>query len=99
MTDILLPFDVVPNTVAPRILGAAGRFNSPLSGTVRTVARPGDRWGFKLDWQNLAGLKRARLEAVLAYLRAGANRLLVSPVDFPQRGSFPSAELLANNGF
>jgi hypothetical protein len=96
--DLLLP-DVRVAKISPQLMDNTGRFSSPLSGTVRSVARPGDRWSFQLDYQNLQGLDRARLESFIANMRGAANRALYSPGDYIQRGSFPSAELLANNAF
>ena len=99
MTDLWLP-DVRVASASPRLMDNTGRFSSPLSGTVRTVARPGDRWGVRLDYANLQGFDRARLESFIARMRGAANRLLWSPtIDFPLRGSFPAGELFANNNF
>lgn len=96
--DLLLP-DVRVAKISPQLMDNTGRFSSPLSGTVRSVARPGDRWSFQLDYQNLQGLDRARLESFIANMRGAANRALYSPGDYVQRGSFPSAEALTNNSF
>lgn len=98
MSDLWLP-DVRVAKIAPRLIDKTGRFTSPLSGNLRTVTRPGDRWGFQLDYQNLAGMDRARLESLVSAQRGAANRLLYSPGDYVQRGSFPSAEALTNNNF
>jgi hypothetical protein len=100
--DLLLP-DVRLAKVSPRLIDNTGRFNSPLAGTLRTVSRPGDRWGVRLDYSNLIGVDRARMESFVANQRGAANRIFFSPVvDFPgagPRGSFPSSELFANNNF
>lgn len=98
MTDILLP-DVRVAKISPSIIDTTGRFSSPLSGGVRTVARPGDRWAFRLDYQNLLDLDRARFESCLATIRGAANRLLYSPTDYVQRGSFSAPELVSNGTF
>ncbi|HSY05880.1 MAG TPA: hypothetical protein VK803_08025 [Steroidobacteraceae bacterium] len=98
MTDLWLP-DVRIASAAPRLMDNTGRFSSPLSGTMRTVSRPGDRWGVRLEYANLTAFDRSRMEAFIARMRGAANRVLWSPSDFPQRGSFPSAEKLVNNNF
>lgn len=98
MTDLFLP-EVRVASATPKLLDNTGRFSSPLSGTVRTVARPGDRWGVRLDYQNLFGFERARMESFIARMRGAANRVLYTPRDFPQRGSFPSGEKFLNNNF
>lgn len=99
MTDLFLP-DVRLAKVSPRLIDQTGRFVSPLSGATRTVGRPGDRWGFRLDYSNLLGFDRARLESFIARQRGATNRVLFSPViEYPQRGSFPSQELFLNNNF
>src|ERR1700730_17808098 len=94
--DLWMP-DVRVAQVCPRLIDITGRFPSPLSGNVRTVARPGDRWAFRLDYSSLQGMDRARLESLIAAQRGAANRVLYSPNDYVQRGSFPSQELLTNN--
>jgi hypothetical protein len=96
--DLWMP-DVRVAKIAPRIMDKTGRFSSPLSSNVRTITRPADRWGFQLDYMNLAGMDRARLESLVANQRGAANRLLYSPGDYVQRGSFPSGELIPNNNF
>ncbi len=98
MVDLWMP-DVRVAKIAPRLMDKTGRFTSPLSGNVRTIARPGERWGIQLDYMNLAGQDRARLESFIAAIRGAANRVLYSPGDYVQRGSFPSTEILANNTF
>jgi hypothetical protein len=98
LTDILLP-DVRVAKISPSIIDNTGRFSSPLAGGVRTVARPGDRWAFRLDYQNLLGLDRARFESCIASIRGAANRLLYSPTDYVQRGSFAAPELVSNGTF
>lgn len=96
--DLLVP-DVRVAKISPQFLDNTGRFTSPLSGSGRSIARPGDRWSFQLDYQNLLGVDRARLEAFIGYMRGAANRALYSPGDYVQRGVFPSGELFANNNF
>ncbi len=100
--DLLLP-DVRLAKVSPRLIDNTGRFNSPLAGTLRTVSRPGDRWGVRLDYSNLTGVDRARMESFVANQRGAANRIFFSPVvDFPgagARGSFPDNELFTNYNF
>lgn len=98
MTDLLFP-DVRIQRLAPRLIDNTGRFSSPFTQATRTISRGGDRWGFTLTLNDLAGVDRARVESLIANLRGAANRVLFSPIDFPQRGSFPSAEKLANNNF
>lgn len=98
MADVYFP-DVRIAQAAPRLIDATAQFNSPLSGTTRTVGRPGDRWGFALDHKSLHGQDKARIEAFIALMRGSTNRALFSPIDYVQRGSFPSAELLSNNTF
>ena len=91
--------DVRLARVAPRIIDATGRYSSPLNGVVRTVSRPGDRWGMRLDYENLQDQDRARMEAFVLQLRGAANRAILGPRDWKQRGSFDTAELAPNNSF
>jgi hypothetical protein len=85
--------------VAPRLIDNVARFSSPFTQATRTFARPGDRWGFKADFQNLQGVDRSRLEAFIANMRGAANRALFAPNDYTQRGSFPAPELVTNGNF
>lgn len=98
MTDLWFP-DVRIQKLAPRLIDNTGRFSSPFTQATRTISRGGDRWGFTLTLNDLAGVDRARVESLIANLRGAANRVLFSPIDFPQRGSFPSRELMPNNNF
>src|SRR6185312_3042920 len=98
MADVYFP-DVRIAQASPRLIDSTGQFPSPLAGVVRTVGRPGDRWGFALDHRSLQGQDKARIEAFIASMRGSTNRALFSPVDYVQRGSFPSRELFANNTF
>lgn len=79
---------------APRLLDNSARFNSALSGTMRSVSRPGDRVAFRVDLQSLTSNERALLEPVIWNQRGAANRLLFSPPDFDLRGSFGVSEQL-----
>jgi len=96
--DLWVP-DVRLARCAPRLIDATGRFNSPLTQTFRSITRPGDRWGFRVDYQSLTGLDRARTEALVASMRGAANRLIFSPPDYVQRGSWSTPELIVNGSF
>jgi hypothetical protein len=96
--DLLLP-DVRITKAYPKLIDNTARFQSIFTGVTRTVARPGERWGFRLEYDNLQQLDRARIETFIASLRGGANRALVSPPDYPRRGNFPAVELFPNGDF
>lgn len=96
--DLWLP-DVRLAQISPRLIDATGRFMSPLNGAVRTVTRPGDRWGFRLNWQSITDADRGRMESVLTQQRGAANRVLISPQDYKQRGSLPLGEFVPNSSF
>jgi hypothetical protein len=81
------------------MIDATGRFISPLTGTVRTVTRPGDRWGFRVDYTDLQNVDRARIETLIAAQRGAANRVMFAPMGHKIRGSFPAGELLPNGNF
>lgn len=97
--DVLVPRDVIPSRCASRLIDSTARFASPFTGATRTVARPGDRWAFRTDFDNIRGSSRARLETFIASMRGAANRALFTPVDYTQRGSFPAPELLTGGTF
>lgn len=98
MTDLWMP-DVRQAQCQPRIIDKTGRFSSPVSGNIRTVKRAGTRWGFLATYASLTPHERAKLEPVITWLGGAENRVLYSPGDAVQRGSFPSQELLTNNTF
>ncbi|HEU4602311.1 MAG TPA: hypothetical protein VFS24_10100 [Steroidobacteraceae bacterium] len=100
MTDFFWPPDIVPSDVEWRLLDSTGVFSSPLSGTVRTVSRPGtNRWGVRMSFQNLKDSQRYRLMSLIALLRGQSNRIWIPDVSSVRRGSFPASELLSNNTF
>lgn len=99
MADVILPIDLIPSAVEWRLIDNSGVFSSPLSGTVRRVSRPGNRWGARLTYANLNAAKRHRLMALLSSLRGRVNSIYVPDVSTVQRGSMAAPELLSNADF
>jgi hypothetical protein len=98
MADLLFP-DVRIQRCAPKLMDNTARFSSPFTQATRTLARPGDRWGFSLSLNDLQGFDRSRVETFIAGMRGGANRAIFAPVDYTQRGSFSCPELNPNSNF
>ncbi|MGI9160824.1 MAG: phage head spike fiber domain-containing protein, partial [Saprospiraceae bacterium] len=99
MSEVLWPPDLVPSSQTWRIVGNTGVFESPLSGAVRTVSRPGGRLACRIAVPPVKGQNRARLMAVLGALRDRSNTLWMPDFSTTARGSFSAPELLGNNDF
>ena len=97
MTDYILPPDLVGANVEWSLTDNTAVFQSPLSGAVRTVSRPGLRWGARITFRSVSGQKRRRLMSLLSILRGRANRLYVTDPAYTLAGSFACPELVTNN--
>lgn len=97
MTDYTLPPDLVASEVEWRLFDNTAVFSSPLSGAVRTVSRPGNRWGAKMVFRSVSGQDRRRLMSLISALRGRANRLWFTDPAHTLGGSFSCPELLVNN--
>lgn len=62
-------------------------FESPLTGTVRTLERKGARWRVTLTFDDLDGAERAELQGFLAKVRGFANRVLLPIFAHTNRGA------------
>lgn len=87
MTDYTWPTDVLPSASEWRLMSNTGAYPSPLSGTVRTVSRGGDRWACSLTFQNLPAAARAELRAFLARLRGQVHRVVLGDHSYTRRGA------------
>jgi hypothetical protein len=99
MTDVVWPIDIVPSRVEWRTIDNTGAFQSPLSGAVRTVSRPGNRWGVRMYFENLNAAKRNRVMGIISSLRGRTNRIWVPDVSTPSRGTMSAPELFTNADF
>jgi hypothetical protein len=99
MTDYLWPPDIIPSSQTWGVLDPAGMFTSPLSGSVRTVSRPGARLRCMVTVPPIKGRDRRRLMAILGSLRGRSNRLWMPDYSVTREGPFPATELLTNNDF
>lgn len=99
MSEYLWPPDIVPSAQDWRVLGNVASFESPFTGSIRTVSRSGGRLGCRLVVPPLKGTDRYRLMSILAALRDRSNYLWVPDFSTTRRGSFPASELLMNNDF
>jgi hypothetical protein len=97
MTDYILPPDLVGASVEWSLSDNTAVFQSPLSGAVRTVSRPGLRWGVRIVFRSVSGLKRRRLMSLITILRGRANRVYITDPAYTLAGSFSCPELLTNN--
>ena len=99
MADFFFPANVIPSRSDVTYVDSTARFQSALSGAVRTVSRPGERVKLTLNFTNLSAGKRSQLHALVAKLRGGSNRVYIPFHGMAPRGSFPTTQLLLNNNF
>lgn len=97
--DLFWPQDIVPNSIQWRVVDNTAVFPSPLSGTNRTVSRPGMRLGCTIQVNNVKGAVRHRMAGLIASLRGRANRIWLVDEATRLRGSFPGGELIGNSVF
>lgn len=97
MTDYVLPPDLIAAEVNWQLLDNTAVFSSALSGAVRTVSRPGNRWGCRLLFRAPSPTRRHRLLALVATLRGRSNRLWLTDPAHQQAGTLSNPELLSNN--
>lgn len=97
MTDYTLPPDLVASEIEWRLFDSTAVFSSPLSGAVRTVSRPGNRWGARMVFRAVSGQDRRRLMSLLSALRGRTNRIWFTDPAYTLAGSFACPELLTNN--
>ena len=97
MTDYVLPPDLVAAEIEWSLFDNTAVFSSPLSGAVRTVSRPGTRWGARLVFRAVSDQKRRRLMALISALRGRSNRLWLTDPAYTLAGSMPCPELITNN--
>ena len=96
MTDIVWPIDLIPASVEWRLIDNVSVSQSPFSGAVRRVSRPGTRWAARLTFPPMNGANRHRVMALIASLRGRANSLYMPDVSTAPRGSMAAPELFAN---
>lgn len=103
MSDILFPPDLVPNTMMFGIDDFTAVDESATTGGMQSSALYGTRrWHLRMDFAVLSRKSGslARFEALTSALRGRANRVWISPAQAAvKRGSFPAAEMFANNDF
>ena len=99
MADFFFPTNVIPSASEVTYVDSTARFQSALSGAVRTVSRPGERVKLTLNFTNLSAGKRSQLHALVAKLRGGSNRVYIPFHGMAARGSFPGGELFTNAKF
>lgn len=98
MTDFLWPPDLIPELQTWRNISSAGTFQSLLTGSVRTVARPGSRMGCTITIPMTKGSDRARMVSIIGKLRIG-DRIWMPDFTTTRVGSFPATEVFSNNDF
>jgi hypothetical protein len=97
MSDYTWPATVIPTSSEWRLVSNTAAFISPLSGTVRTLSRGGDRWACNIICANLTGEKRAVLQAFIARLRGQAHRVILPDHAYAKRGT-QTANVLVQGG-
>lgn len=100
MTDLFWPAILEPGQSDFRLRDLSGRFVSPITGTARTYSRAGGQLvTASLTLPTLTGQRKAAMQALVAGLRGGVNRIWLRDHSYTRRGSFAATELLSNNTF
>lgn len=107
MSDLYFPEVVRVSSSQWDLVDNAGRFQSPLTGVTRVVARNGDKWKASVILNNasegntsgVADGNSAALQAFILGMRGGVNSVWLKDHSYTQRGTFASTEILANNTF
>lgn len=85
MTDYTWPSDVVPASSSLSWVDNTAVFISPLSGTTRTLSRPGGRWRQTLTVQNLQD--QPTIEAFAFRLNGAEHRALIPDFAYRRKGA------------
>lgn len=85
MTDYTWPASVKPASSSLAWLDNTAVFQSPLSGTTRTLSRPGGRWRLTLTIQNLRD--EPAVEAFAFRLNGAEHRAVVPDFAYSRKGS------------
>jgi hypothetical protein len=105
MVDLVLPPALRQARTTFRYIDTSGSTRSRYGGGVLTTAYGGDRVGASIDFTPCGGAstdersRRAQLQSFLMALRGSQNRVWLTDVASPLRGSFPASELFANSEF
>lgn len=98
MTEYFWPQDIGPSRQTYGLVDLTSIFSSPLTGTTRTVSRPGRLMRCRMEFENLNAALRHRVLGLLGALTR-ADRIWIPDFSTALRGSFPATELLANTTF
>jgi hypothetical protein len=97
VTDYAWPSAVIPASSGFELLDNSGAFPSPLSGTLRTIGRGGDRWAITLEIPPLTRDNGAVFSAFVSRLRGKVHRALVPDHAYVRRGAL-TANFLVKGG-
>ena len=86
---------VTPTSSTVELLSNTATFQSPITGTVQSVDRGGERWRITLQYMNLKNADRAVMQAFLARLNGQQHRFTLHNHDEPQRGVLSGTPLVA----
>lgn len=91
MTDFTWPAGIVPASSSWSLVANTVAFVSPLSGTVQTLGRGGDRWACSVTTPPLTAANRATMRAFVASLRGQAGRVVMPDHSYTRRGTQSAA--------
>jgi hypothetical protein len=96
VTDYTWPAAVVPSTNAVSWMDNTATFVSPLSGTTRTLSRPGGRWRQTVTINNLKDVPV--IEAFMFRLNGAEHRAVVPDFGYRRQGAGGGTPLVAGAG-
>ena len=79
MTTYTFP-SITPNSSQIELQSNTSSFVSPITGSVQTLDRGGEKWIMTLTFMNLTGANRADLQAYLVKLNGQQHRLSIPVV-------------------
>ncbi len=97
MTIFAFP-SIVPNSSAWGIESNTAPFRSPISGTIQTKDRGGERWRAQLTFTALRAADKAVMRAFLARLNGQQHRFTMPDHGHVQRGALTGTPLVAGAG-
>jgi len=97
MTTYAFP-SITPNSMTWSLESNTAVYVSPLSGTIQTIDRGGERWRVLMNFRNLTGDDRAELRAFLAKLNGQQHRFTLRDFSVTNRGAFGGTPLVVGAG-
>lgn len=94
MTTYAFP-SIVPSSSTWELVSNTSTFLSPITGTIQTLDRGGERWQVTMNFNNLTSDNKAEMKAFLVKLNGQQHRFTLQDHSQVQRGNFGGTPLVA----